>query len=63
MTKDDYIRALDELAKADHDELIAEVQGWVDDAAAKGDHIRYRRDLAFLERLKAIPVPWEKSTA
>jgi hypothetical protein len=35
MTKDEYIRALDELAKADHDELIAEVQGWVDDAAAK----------------------------
>jgi hypothetical protein len=63
MTKDEYIRALDELAKADHDELLARVQGWVDDAAAKGDHDRRRRNLAYLERLKAIPVPWEKSTA
>jgi hypothetical protein len=35
MTKDEYIRALDELAKADHDELLARVQGWVDDAAPR----------------------------
>jgi len=53
----------DELAKADDDDLIAEVQGWVDDAAAKGQHVRHRRNLDFLEALKAIPVPWETSTA
>jgi hypothetical protein len=63
MTGDEHIRLLQQLVKADHDELLARVQGWVDDAAAKGDHLRYRRNLAYLEGLKAIPVPWEKSTA
>jgi hypothetical protein len=54
-----HIQALRDLLVADHEAWIAEIQGWADEAAAHGDVERQRRHLAHVERLKAMPYPWE----
>jgi hypothetical protein len=57
---DQHIQALRDFLVADHEAWIAEVQGWADKAAAKGDVERQRLHLAHVEHLKAIPYPWER---
>jgi hypothetical protein len=59
MTFEEHIRVLNDLLRTEHEQWIAEVQRWADDAGAAGDLGRQRRHLAHVERLKAIPYPWE----
>ncbi len=59
MSGDPHVQALRDALRADHEAWIAEVQQWADDAAATGDIQRQRRHLAHVERLKAMPYPWE----
>jgi hypothetical protein len=63
MTVDPHVQALRELLRADHEAWIAEVQQWADDAASAGDVERQRRHLAHVDRLKAMPYPWERQAA
>jgi hypothetical protein len=63
MTIDPHIQALQDLLRADHEAWIAEVQSWADRAAADGDVDRQRRHLEHVDRLKAMPYPWEKRDA
>ncbi len=63
MTVDPQVQALRELLRADHEAWIAEVRQWADEAGAAGDLERQRRHLAHVERLKAMPYPWEQSHA
>jgi hypothetical protein len=62
-TVDPHIQALRDLLVAEHEAWIAEVKGWADRAVARGDVERQRRHLADVERLKAMPYPWEKHPA
>ena len=59
MSVDPHVQALRDLLVAEHEERIAEVQRWADEAAAAGDTERQRWHLADIERLKAMPYPWE----
>lgn len=60
---DPQVRALRELLRADHEAWIAEVQQWNDEAEAAGDVERLRRHRAHVERLKAMPYPWDQPDA
>jgi hypothetical protein len=60
MDVDQHIQALRDLLVADHEERIAEIQRWADEAGAAGDAERQRRYLAQVADLKAMPYPWEK---
>jgi hypothetical protein len=63
MTVDPHMQALRDQLRADHEAWIAEVQQWADDAGAAGDVERQRRHLDHVERLKAMPYPWERADA
>ncbi|HKT03150.1 MAG TPA: hypothetical protein VJT31_26780 [Rugosimonospora sp.] len=63
MTVDPQVQALQDLLRADHEAWIAEVQQWADEAGEAGDLQRQRRHLAHVERLKAMPYPWEQPHA
>ena len=54
-----HIQALQDLLVAEHEEYVAEVQGYADEAAARGDLVNQRWHLDHIERLKAMPKPWE----
>lgn len=60
---DPHIQALRDALVAEHEERIAEVQAWADEAAARGNHEAQRRHLAHVNRLKAMPYPWEDRAA
>jgi hypothetical protein len=62
-TVDPHIQALRDALVAEHTERIAEVQGWADEAAARGDVERQRRHQAHVERLKVMPYPWQNPAA
>ncbi|GAB4046771.1 hypothetical protein [Catellatospora paridis] len=55
----DVIRAIDEATRAEHERWVAEIQGWADAARERGDEVAVRRYLSQIERLEAIPKPWE----
>ncbi|MGH8573272.1 MAG: hypothetical protein ACREX8_11955 [Gammaproteobacteria bacterium] len=59
-TVDRHIQALRDLLVAEHTEHIAEVQRRADEAAARGDVANQRWHLDDVERLKAMPYPWEQ---
>ena len=63
MSVDPQVEAMQELLRADHEAWIAEVQQWADDAGAAGDVQRQRRHLEHVERLKAMPYPWQQPQA
>ena len=63
MTLDQHIQALRDLLRTDHERLIAEVQGWADEAGAAGDLPGQRCHQSHVERLRATPYPWEPSPA
>jgi hypothetical protein len=58
-----HIQALRDALVAEHEERIAEVQGWADEAAARGDLENQRWHLDHVEQLKAMPYPWEHPAA
>ena len=55
----ELIRAIDDATRAEHERWVAEVQSWADAARERGDEVAVRRYLAQIERLEAIPKPWE----
>lgn len=62
-TVDQHIQALRDALVAEHTERIAEIQELADAAAARGDVEGQRWHLAHVERLKAMPYPWEHPAA
>jgi hypothetical protein len=60
---DPHIEALRNALVAEHEERIAEIQGWADEAAARGDSEGQRRHLAHVQRLKAMRYPWDSPDA
>jgi hypothetical protein len=60
---DSHIQALRDALVAEHEQRIAEIVGWADEAAARGDTDNQRRHLAHVERLRAMPYPWERRAA
>jgi hypothetical protein len=58
-TVDPHIQALRSALVAEHEDRIAEIQSWADEAAARGDGEAQRRHLAHVDRLKAMRYPWE----
>ncbi len=56
---DPHIQALRDALVAEHEERIKEIQGWAVEAAARGDGDAERRHLAHVDRLRAMPYPWE----
>jgi hypothetical protein len=63
MSVDPHVQVLRDLLRAEHEAWIAEIQGWADEAAAAGDAQRHRRHLDHVQRLKAMPYPWERQPA
>lgn len=59
MTTAEYIATLRVLIRADHEEYVAEIRGWADAGAARGDAGAARRYLERVDRLEALPKPWE----
>lgn len=60
---DRHIQALRDALVAEHEERIAEIQGLADEAVARGDLEDQRWHLDHVERLKAMPYPWEHPAA
>lgn len=59
MSVDTHIQALRDALRNEHEARIAEVQGWADEAGAAGRTEQQRRYLAQVDRLRAMPYPWE----
>jgi hypothetical protein len=59
MTLEEHVQALHDLLRTDHEDWIAEIQGWADAAAASGDVKRHRWYLEMIAGYEAIPKPWE----
>jgi hypothetical protein len=62
-TADRHIQALHDALVAEHQDRIAEVQQWAEEAKARGDHDGYRRNMEQVERLRAMPYPGEMAAA
>ena len=60
---DPHIEALRNALVAEHEQRIAEVEAWADEAAASGDLKRQRWHLDHLDRWRAMPCPWEPRAA
>ena len=60
---DPHVQALRDALVAEHEAYIAEVEGWADQAAARGDVETQRWHLAHVDRLKAMRYPWEDRAA
>lgn len=58
MNANEHVAALRALIRTDHEERVAEIQGWADAAAARGDAADVRWHLECLEQLEALPKPW-----
>lgn len=61
MTVEEHGAALFALARQQHEEFLAKIQGWLELAEAEGRAAAaswHREQIAMLE---AIPKPWEKS--
>lgn len=63
MSVDPHVQALRDLLVAEHEERIAEVQRWADEAGACGDVERQRWHLTHVARLRAMAYPWERPSA
>ncbi|MEV4758135.1 hypothetical protein AB0J86_23870 [Micromonospora sp. NPDC049559] len=57
---DPHVQALRDLLVAEHEERIAEIQRWADEAGSRGDVTRQRWHLAHAARLRAMAYPWEQ---
>ncbi len=62
-TVEEHGAALFALARHEHEEFLAKVRGWLEQAEAEGRtaDIAWNRDL--IDRLEAIPKPWEAQRA
>ena len=58
-----HLQAIRDALVAEHEDRIAEVQQWADEAKARGDERRYRERLEEIERLKAMLAPWKTTAA
>jgi len=59
MSVERHIQALWDVMRNEHEDSLAELQRFADEAAAAGDTVSQRSMLDHIERLKAIPYPWE----
>ena len=59
MTIEEHGKALFGLARREHEEFLAKVRGWLELAEAEGRErdVAWNREL--IERLEAIPKPWD----
>ncbi|MDG4791100.1 hypothetical protein O7626_35225 [Micromonospora sp. WMMD1102] len=60
MAVDPHIQALRDLLVAEHEEYIAKVQGWADEAGARGDEWYQRWHQDHATRLREMAYPWEQ---
>jgi hypothetical protein len=63
MSVDTHVQALPDPIRADHGERMAEIRASAEDAAARGDLNAQRRHLADIDRLEALPKPWQSESA
>jgi len=59
MTVDPHVQVLRDALVAEHEAHIAEVQMRADEAAARGDEWYRKWHQDDVDRLKAMPYPWE----
>ena len=60
MKVEDHIAVLHALWRAEHEDDIAEIRSWAEEAEAKGWVDSARRHRARLARLDALEKPWEQ---
>jgi hypothetical protein len=63
MTVEEHVAILHAAMRADHEEWIAEVRGWAEEAEANGWTAAARQHREHVARLEAMDKPWEKSHA
>ena len=63
MTADEHVAVLHAAMRADHEEYIAEVRAWAEEAEANGWTAAARQHREHLARLEAMDKPWETSQA
>jgi len=59
MTVDEHIATLHAVMRADHEEYIAEVRRWAEQAEAEGRTAAARQHREHMARLEAMDKPWE----
>jgi hypothetical protein len=63
MKVEDHIAVLHALWRTEHEDYVAEIRGWAEEAEAKGWADSARRHRAHLARLDALEKPWEQKRA
>jgi hypothetical protein len=63
MTVDKHLAVLHAAMRADHEEYIAQVRGWAEEAEANGWTASARQHRDHLARLEAMDKPWETPDA
>ncbi|MGH3546401.1 MAG: hypothetical protein ACRDPW_10845 [Mycobacteriales bacterium] len=59
MNAAEHIAGLHALMRTEYQDEVAELQGWAQGAKAQGDEVGARWYRERIERLEAIPKPWE----
>lgn len=59
MTLDEHVQGLHDLLRRDHEDWLAEIQGWADAARERGNEAAARRYLDMRARYAAGPKPWD----
>jgi hypothetical protein len=55
----EHFAVLHDMMRRDHEEYIAEVRQWADDAEAESRTAAARQHREHVARLEAMPKPWE----
>ncbi|HEU0241801.1 MAG TPA: hypothetical protein VFR11_21455 [Micromonosporaceae bacterium] len=63
MTVDEHVAMLHAAMRADHEEYVAQVRGWAEEAETNGWTAAARQHRDHLARLEAMEKPWERSRA
>jgi hypothetical protein len=63
MTVDEHVAALHAAMRADHEEYIAQVRSWAEQAEANGWTAAARQHREHMARLESMDKPWETSHA
>ena len=62
MTVDEHVAVLHAAMRADHEEYIAQVRAWSEEAEANGWTAAARQHREHLARLETMDKPWETSS-
>jgi hypothetical protein len=63
MTVDEHVAVLHAAMQADHEEYIAQVRGWAEEAEVNGWTAAARQHRDHLARLEAVDKPWKRPQA